>query len=393
MQNKNTKIQIFIILLFLSLNSLAQNNIKFEYISLAEGLSQSSVLDIHRDKDGYMWFATFDGLNKFDGYKIEVFRTNPTDSTTISDNSITCIYESKENEIWLGHKKGGVSVYNKFTKKFSRYKHDKDDKNSLVDDDVKTIQGDKNGNIWVGTTNGLSRISRIKTENTKGELLRDFTNLRFSISDPYTINSNEINKIICGNNSNLWLATSAGICGLDINTLKAKNLNLGKGLEGKFLYNVSDILLQSDSLLWIATDKGLGKFFLKEKRLVAYSNNKDDEKSLSNDVVSSLALDNDGSLWIGTKNGLNHYIAKQDNFEVIKSSVFNLTGLNSSEILSLFIDKESILWVGTSLGGVNKWNRPAKQFRVIKNIPFDKTSLSSNKIRVFFQDKDSNIWV
>lgn len=385
------KILIFYLLLLSSFTVLSQNSPKFEYISLLEGLSQSSVYHIIRDEYGYMWFASLDGLNKFDGYKVEVFRTNPNDSNSLGDNSITCIYASKQKEIWVGHKGGGISVYNYLNQKFTHFKADDKNQNSLINNDIRTIQGDKNGNIWVGTAEGISKIERKSLEN--GKVKTKFVNFRFDAFSQTSIISNDIVKIKEGKNAQMWIATNFGICTIDINTHKSKPFEFNLSLEAFLSLKISDILLQGDSLLWIATDNGLGKYNLKKKTLISFHAETDTKNALSSNKVTTLALDFDTTLWVGTKDGLNHFRPKSNDFEVFKSSIFNPQGLNSSDIASLYIDKQKILWVGTSLGGVNKWNRPAKHFKTIRNVPFDTKSVASNRIRCFFQDKDSNVWI
>ena len=385
------KILVFFIISFSNLAVLSQNSPKFEYISLLEGLSQSSVSHIVRDEYGYMWFATLDGLNKFDGYKVEVFRTNPNDSNSLADNSITCIYVSTHKEIWIGHKGGGISVFNYMNQKFTRIKANENIHNSLVANDIRTIQGDKNGNIWVGTAKGLTKVERKKLAS--GELKNKFIKFKFDIFNPYSIINDDINRIIEGSNSEMWIATNSGICTININTHKSKTLAFNKKLQDLLSIRVANILFQGDSLLWIATDNGLGKYNLKKQTLHAFQADETKFNALSSNKITDFALDFDTTLWIGTKDGLNHYRPKTNDFEVFKSSIFNLQGLNSSEITSLYIDSQKILWVGTSLGGVNKWNRPAKHFKTIRNVPFDSKSVASNRIRCFFQDRDSNVWI
>jgi len=386
------KTQILLILFVLTSSFIfAQKQIKFEYISLPEGLSQSSVLAIHKDEQSYMWFATYDGLNRFNGYEIEIFRNNSEDPFSILDNSITCIYESKDNKIWIGHKQAGISVYNKLTLKFSRIKRGANSKNSLINDDVKTITGDKYGNIWVGTSAGLSKIEYKETENAK--LNYKFSNFKNDSTNIFSLKNNDINKIIFGKDNYLWLATSKGVCKMDLKNNKFYELENQKFPNKTENSVVRDILFEKDSILWIGTEDGLGKYFLKNRIFQTFTYDITNVNSLSDNFINCLALDLDNTLWIGTNDGLNHFNSKTNKFEIHKSSIWGLDGLNSSVIFSLFIDEESILWVGTSLGGINKWNRPAKEFQVIKNIPFDNKSLSSNKIRAFYQTPDSLIWI
>ena len=97
-------------------------NVKFKRISIDEGLSQASVNTIFQDSDGFIWIGTQDGLNRYDGYHIKVFKTDQVDKTSLSSNEINCLFEDKAGMIYIGTNDEGLSVYNKYTQVFTNYK-------------------------------------------------------------------------------------------------------------------------------------------------------------------------------------------------------------------------------------------------------------------------------
>ncbi len=394
---KFKKILFFYLILHFGITAFSQNSVKFEHISLLEGLSQSSVNQIIRDEYGYVWFATLDGLNRYDGYSIEVFRNHPKKPHSIADNAITCLHESPDKEIWVGHKKGGISVYDKISRNFKHFKQNEKDTsvnaNTLINNDITSICSDRYGNIWIATTRGLSRMKRQKTPSGKTKII--YTNFA-TFTQPHFIFSNEINKIKCLGDT-LWIASNNGLSILNIKTLKTQKIDYNALSAQKIGLKVRDFIFEKNSKIWIATDNGLGHYSLKTKSLESFftktANFDFISPHISSNSINTLFLDQDSSLWIGTADGLNHFLPRKKHFEIYRASIFNPDGLNSSEILSLFIDSEGILWVGTSLGGVNKWNRPAKHFKTIRNIPFDLKSVASNRIRCFYETRDSAIWI
>ena len=129
-------------------------SIRFERISLEEGLSQNTVSWIFQDSMGFMWFCTQDGLNKYDGYNITVYRHDPDSPHSLSNNWVHVICEGRLGEIWIGTEGGGLNKFDPKTETFSHYKHDPQNPNSLSKDVVLCITEDRSGILWIGTEGG-----------------------------------------------------------------------------------------------------------------------------------------------------------------------------------------------------------------------------------------------
>ena len=119
-----------------------QSSLKFEHISLDQGLAQSIVQVIHKDRKGFMWFGTQAGLNKYDGYKFTDYKSNPFDSTRISNSQIQAICEDRNGDLWIGTFGGGLNRFDREKEVFSHYRYDPDDPNSLGSDFVQAVYED-----------------------------------------------------------------------------------------------------------------------------------------------------------------------------------------------------------------------------------------------------------
>lgn len=150
-----------LIILFFCCNlSFGQfNNLKFENLNTEEGLSSSTCLEVFQDSEGFLWFGTIDGLNKYNGYEFEIFRAILNDSTSISNNRINVIKEDKNGHLWIGTN-NGLNIFNKDTKLFKHV--------TLFDEPIKSYNPKKiinsllyDGNkniLWVGTSQGLVKL-------------------------------------------------------------------------------------------------------------------------------------------------------------------------------------------------------------------------------------------
>ncbi|RKY93789.1 MAG: histidine kinase, partial [Ignavibacteriae bacterium] len=147
-------------LLFLHIPAFPQyDEVKFEHITIENGLPENSVQCMLQDHLGYLWFGTQNGLAKYDGYNMTVYQPNPNDSLSISHQQITVIYEDKTGTLWIGTGRddfGGVNKFDRTTESFTSYLYNPDDPKSINSNFVTSIYEDKAGNFWVGPAEGLN---------------------------------------------------------------------------------------------------------------------------------------------------------------------------------------------------------------------------------------------
>ncbi len=384
---------LFAILLFHCFNGVSQikhHHIKFDEISLKDGLSQSSINSIIQDEKGFMWFGTLDGLNKYDGYKITEYRHSLDDSKSLSDNAINVLFEDSEGIIWIGTKSGGLNRFNKISNSFTSYQHNPHEENSLSSNNITAINEDHKGYLWIGTDRGLNRYNR------KTGKIKIYTH---HPKNRKTLSNNTINQIVYSKSGDLWIATNNGLNRYDATNnefLSYRNIADTVELENpdQVANKIRAIHIDKKGVLWLGTNNGLTKMNRSMRQFITYIHNPDDEYSLSDNSINSIVEDTSGVLWIGTeRGGLNAFYKDEEIFIRYTHDPADTRSISSNNILTLYQDKAGILWIGTSLGGVNKWNRAAENLNVFRHNPYDPYSLSSNQVRTIYQDKSSEIWI
>ncbi len=373
---KGNTILVFILILTFTLNA-QKPRIKFEKLSVENGMSQSSVLNTIQDSQGFMWFATLDGLNKYNGYNFKVYWNNPEDENAITDNIINVLYETKDKTnptLWIGTAANGLCKYNKLKDNFISYKYSLKKENSISNNNINDIIGD-NEILWAATDNGLNRFN---------QNINNFTYFQHTKKEN-SLCSDTVLSIDIDNEGNLWIGTKKGLNFLNVKNNKIKTFNFQEISN----IEINDILVEGD-YIWIGTPNGLFSLNKKTNELIKHN-----LTTISENIeVTNIISDNDVIIWVGTKtNGLIRYNTKTNKFYTYKHDAINKFSLSTNSILSIYKDKSDILWVGTSLGGVNKWNRAAEDIEVFRHNPYDENSLSAAQVRSFYIDKHDNVWV
>jgi len=155
------KLSVILIALSICTNLLYSQNqsIRLQSITVNDGLSQSHVNTIYEDSRGYMWFGTTDGLNRFDGHEFVVYKYDPDDYNSISDNFVRCIIEDQNKRLWIGTDAGGLNVLDMDTEKFRRVSFKNSTEKSIHNQQIWDLSIDSLSQLWVATWDGLYRIA------------------------------------------------------------------------------------------------------------------------------------------------------------------------------------------------------------------------------------------
>ncbi len=370
------KIYIILIFIFAIINLSAQE-LKFQNFSLDEGLSQSTINAIYQDKQGFMWFGTQDGLNKFDGYDFTVYRHNPKDATTISHNEIFSIYEDSNEILWIGTGNG----LNKFDRhKFTRYLNVPNDPNSLSNNIVWSIYEDKSGILWIGTDGGgLNKFDRHK-----------FTRYLHDPNNPDSLSHNSVWSIYEDSLGTLWIGTNGG----GLNKFEQNKFKCYSPKKYSLNNNISSIYEDPTGILWIGTLGGLHKFNRQQETFISYFHDQKNPDSLSSRAVWDINTDKKGYLWIATDGGgLNLYDPKQDNFLHFNHNSQNPNSLSSDIVTSIYQDRADTMWVGTNTGGISQFNYNQNEFIYYFNDSSNLQGLNSNHVLSIYEDRQGILWV
>ncbi|MEJ5312112.1 MAG: two-component regulator propeller domain-containing protein [Anaerolineae bacterium] len=415
-------------------------DIKFDFISMEQGLSSALVMGIAQDSQGFMWFGTQDGLDKYDGYDFTVYKNDPDDPHSLSNNFILALYVDRSGVLWVGTW-GGLNRFDAATERFSAYRYDPDDPTSLGDDKVQVILEDSSGALWVGTENGgLNRLDR-ETGH--------FTRYQHNPEDPHSLSHNYVSALYEDRAGTLWVGTYGG-------GLEKFNRATGQFTHYRYVqsdsYSLSDntvtaIYEDSRGVFWLGTENGgLNVMDRETGRFTRYRHDPDDPRSLSHDHVrvvqedqqgllwvityggglnqldreSTAALgkaqfthyrhvanmphtlsndyvwasyeDRSGILWFGTADGLNIYDRQKHKFAHYRHNPDDPLSLSNNFVWSILEDPTGMIWLGT-LGGVNRFDRATGRFTHYQHDPADPSSLSEDAVRILCLDRTGMLWV
>jgi len=376
-----------VFLFFIVIKAEAQpDQVRFAHISTDEGLSQTTVFSIVQDTTGFMWFGTWDGLNRYDGYSFTVFRSVSSDSSSISNNFIHSLFVDSKGNLWAGTE-NGLNRFNPLNESFTHFFHEKRTPSSLSCNMVSCFCEDKEGNFWIGTKGGgLNSMDRQKgtfkafqtphTNNTVS--MRNFINC--IIPDAY-----------CSNKS-LILGTEEGLCRFNIATHEYRPIHFPeKDIQSAVLCLLDD----GNGVIWIGTwGQGLIRWDKKRKTVRQYMPEPGKENSIPSAIISSIETDPGGNMWIGTRNqGLALYQKETDDFLPIINDPGNPNSLSDNAILSSYKSHEGILWFGSQIGGINKYNYQQRHFKHFRYNPNNHNSINSSVVTAIFEDAFDNLWI
>jgi len=443
MKAKLYRLLILLTVLFFTHHSISPaqaNQLQFERISIESGLSQSSVLCIYQDSKGFIWFGTYEGLNRYDGYNFKVFKAdpeipyslsnnlvesiieddqgmmwigtgdglncfdlnmerfytyqnNPHDPNSLSNNYVRYVYIDRSGSMWVGTHGGGLNLYDRINNKFIRYVHDPDDSKSLSHNNVLSILEDNEGNLWIGTDGGLNLFDREKEE---------FIPFRHNAADINSISHDGVWRIYEDRTGNLWLGTwGGGLNRFDRKQNRFIRYRYNPGDPYSLSHNVvRSIGEDRNGNLWVGTGGG-GLNILtndgksgKQDKFIHYQNDPDDQSSLGSNSILSILQDQTGIMWIGTNfSGINKFDPGKGKFAHYRSRSNDVNSLNNNSIYSVFEDSKGIIWIGTNGGGLNRFDRGRNKFTHFVHDPSDPTSLSNNSVRTISESPSGQLWV
>jgi ligand-binding sensor domain-containing protein/signal transduction histidine kinase len=367
-----------------SLPEICNCVLRFDRISIEEGLSQSSVHVILQDSRGFLWFGTQDGLNRYDGYTFKTYKPDPDAVNSLSDRWILSILEDQDGYLWIGTRLGGLNRFDPRTESFTRFMHDAQNASSISDNHVNALYLDRLDRLWVGTSKGLDMLDRQGNR---------FIHYPYDPSKQEGITGKTITAIFQDSRGRLWVGTSAG--GLNLFD-PPSNTFTPYLYSAQITSTISDnhvtaIAESSNNVLWVGTPNGLNKFRPETGEFERFQYNERNEQSLISNMITALHVDSTGNLWIGTDSGLERLSGKR--FIHYYNDPTYARSLSTNYIMSIHEDRGGVLWFGTYGGGVNKYDRRRDNFAYYRQDPTDKNSLSSNMIMPIYVDSDGYVWL
>jgi len=368
------------VLIIIGCTPLYSQNIKFKRIF--EGLSQSWVICMVQDHQGFMWFGTQNGLNRYDGTQFIVYESNKSDPTTISDNRVNYLFVDSKDNLWISTA-NGLNLYRRAFDDFLLFKNDPKDSTGISSDSPGEIVEDHEGNLWIATTNGVYKY------NPKKNVFKRYGNNE-GILD---IN---INAIGIDQEQTVWAGSISGfLYYFDHKTGKfIPHHAYNNRLDQFNVYRINAICGDNNGTLWLATYGGGLITIQGNGEITQYKNKSNDPASLAFNDILSLYIEESGNLWIGTENyGLDYFDKKSKKCIHYVYDPNNQSSISSNSIYSIFKDREGRLWVGTFHTGLNVVDKYSEKFNCYRNVPNQINSLSNNSVTCFVEDKKGNLWI
>ncbi len=408
----------------------------FHLLDVESGLSHNVVNSIEQDSLGFIWIATIEGLNRYNGTRFTKFKTDYQNQDSIPNliNNHVQHIKFDHNSNLLIATDGGLNIYNTKYEQFSILKTDTHllndintclaigpDKEIIVGSerenyglafinrsgDIKTLSHDANNlhslsanNIsdfaiqgdsilWIGTsTKGLNKYY-FKTKKTT----------RIPYSKHSAITSTKINTLYTDSNGNLWIGS---LNGLHVITTKGDTLSLKKASKPNLGLSDDSILAfeeDNQNQMWIGTRNGglnilnISAFLSKRMLHVKWYLPKNDGSSVFNRTVSAIKMDRDENMWLGTSTGLNFVNPKGEPIKLFQKNIDNPEGLAHNRIGAFAEKKDGKIWIGTDGSGLNLFDPKTGQFWLYEHQTNNPKSLSNNYIISLFEDSKERVWI
>ncbi|SDT04415.1 Signal transduction histidine kinase [Mucilaginibacter mallensis] len=423
--------------IFVCVNVFGQGSqYRFSHLDVGDGLSHNQVNCIFKDSEGFMWFGTASGLNRFDGYTFKVFKHDSNNKNSVSDDFINKIFEGPDKKLWISTRNGfcyydsdtesfnsdmslllrslklpvdpnvtqvvrtsaadfwflypdsGVYRYNTLSKQTKRYYHSINSIPSLYSSSIADITVDAKHNIWIAYSDGT--VENFDITLNKITYHTDIFKKAYN-------NKNGYYSLLIDRDDDLWFYASyieSGVFYYKPST--GTLLHIDKESAGlKLKANVINNIIQADDgRIWISTDHG-GISVLDKKKfeITSLQNREDDAKSLRQNSAS-LYKDNLGIIWAGTfKKGISYYHKNIIRFPLYRHFASDPASLSFNDVDKFAEDKLGNLWIGTNGGGLIYFNRKNGNYTQYKHDPSNLNSLSNDVIVNLCIDHDQKLWI
>ena len=366
----------------------AGTDLRFTHLTTNDGLSQGYVVDILQDRRGFMWFATRDGLNRYDGYTFVVYKHDPNDPASLNSNFLQDLMEDDHGDLWVATNTG-VNRFDLTTERCTRYLHDPNNPDTLGGTSVKSIAEDSRGYLWFGTEDsGLDKLDpRTGT----------FAHYRNDSDGAFV---GRITQVIAGHDGDIWFVGERGLFHLNQQTGQITRPPASRhGLSADSAYE------DEAGDLWLLTSSpvvGLVRYDRRAERLTSYPLAA--HAPLAGGVLASttsggslngmLAPDGHNGLWVPSSEGLSYFDRRTERFtQRFHHEDANPHSLDSNAVFSVYQDRGGVLWVGTENAGLNILNFRQRQFVPFRHRAADPNSVSPGRVKAIHEDRDGEVWV
>jgi len=393
-----------------------------------DGLSQNTVICVAKDRDGFIWVGTADGLNRFDGYSFKHFSHSDSDSGSISNDVMRKMLVDSKGRLWIGTY-NGLNLYDNKTETFRRFLQNPSNDKTISQNTILNILEDRHHQLWVGTYWGLNKINPETLEITRYNRHDDGTGL----------SDNAVNSLLEDRNGKIWACTAKGI-----NIIGAKGIERtipqSNAPDGLLPQLIIDVVQDTTGAIYFATN-GSGVLRLENETDQTFEHfvHEEGKPSLGSNIMGKLAIDRNGVLlvgcdgaglfrydgngkftqilnrenrildngsvqeifvdeqnnyWVGLFGaGLTFISGERPRFDHYRYFNANMERIGKNSVLSIAEDHNKKIWIGTDGAGLYKFDPETKQFTSYLHAPADENSISTNVAKSLLVDQKNNLYI
>ena len=350
-------------------------DVRFTRLSVAQGLSQTRVAQIAQDDQGFLWFGTQDGLNRYDGYNFKVFKNDPGRPNSLSGIFVYALFKDRSGAIWVGTDQY-LDRFDRATEKFTH--HRLDTENPIV----IHISEDHAGMLWLATSKGLYRL-----DPGTGSIKR----FGHDPNDRFSLSSNDVKSSGEDRAGTFWVANSEGLDAFDRATGRVT-------MHVPLHESVREFSFHEDrsGVFWIiyGSGNGLAVFDRATKTLTRYSFYEQDRTETALTGVYAILEDRDGTIWFGTMGaGLLKFDRARQSVIRYQTHPGDLESLAENRVISLFEDREGNIWTGLHAMAPNFFARRPPPFEKFQPGSSTPNSLGENLVNAIYEDRQGNLWM
>ncbi|MBN1582116.1 MAG: response regulator [Anaerolineae bacterium] len=363
-----------------------RQTIRFAHLDIDDGLSNNSVRTILQDRQGFMWFGTWNGLNRYDGYTFTVHKHDPDDTNSLSDNLVTAVCEDKAGILWIGTGAGELNRFDSRTETFTHYRHRSDDAHSFCGSFILCLCQDTSGCLWIGTLEkGLDRFDP-QTET--------FTHYRADADNPHGLSRGAVYALAAAQDGTIWVGTHTGLCKLDPVTGNVVRYRHDPqdaySLSGTEIFG---LLVDREGVLWMGAKNSVNRFDAQTERFSRYDGVCYPGYGFENNAIRSIHQDSLGYFWFGSDNGLYQLDRATEQLVWHRHHLANANGLSARLVRVVYEDRSGLIWLGLYEGGLNTFTCQPPPFRHYIHDPQNPHSLADRRASALCQAQDGTLWV
>jgi signal transduction histidine kinase/ligand-binding sensor domain-containing protein/CheY-like chemotaxis protein len=358
--------------------SVLAPTLRFEHLSVDDGLAQETVTAIAQDADGFMWFGTQTGLSRYDGYRVTNFRNVIGDARTLAHSYVRALFVDHQGRLWVGTD-GGLDLFDPATQSFSHHIANEPYRQGNGNRRVFAIVDDRKGGMWLATSDGLQHF-----DPATGKF-RTWHNLP---DDPSSLGSDRIYSLALARDGRLWIGTATGLESMEPGSERFMH-HLDP--DGKPHKVVRALVVDQQGALWIGSQSGVERW---NQAPIGSRHRFGVADGFAPQEVTSIYQSPQGGLWVGTAyHGLYGWIESNDRFANYTHVVIDNHSLPDNYVSSMFRDSVGTFWVGTWVGGASRVDLGSGGFRRIVRPQEGQVTFSDNRVRAIVPDGAGKLWL